>query len=167
MQFDSTDTPLAEIQTPCLAVPLAVASALDEQIAPRGYLRSALRHAKDEAGEVTCIAMPEGAGAEQLIAFGVGEVVTLKEVRKIGVAVGKAIKACEVTSATVVSARHSRANSATCPAMNAHQTTCSPRPSAFPRPTTFNAPTWTRAKCKRAAWAPSSRSVVAVRAKAA
>ncbi len=101
MQFASTDTALADIQTPCLAVPLAVASALDEQVAPRGYLRSALRHAKDEAGEVTRIAMPDGAGAEQLIAFGVGEVVTLKELRKIGGAVGKAIKACEITSATV------------------------------------------------------------------
>ncbi len=101
MHFDSTDSALAEIQTPCLAVPLALAKNLDEQIAPRGYLRSALRHAKNEAGEVTHIAMPEGARAEQLIAFGVGDVVTLKELRKIGTAVGQAIKSCDITSAAV------------------------------------------------------------------
>ena len=101
MRFVSTDSALADIGSPCLVLPLETAKALDERSAHRGYLRSALRHGKDEAGEVTRIAMPEDAGAEQLIAYGVGDVVTLKEVRKIGSAVGKAIKAAEVTDAAV------------------------------------------------------------------
>ena len=47
MQFQSTDKPLADIQSPCVALPLETARALDDQVAPRGYLLSALRHAKD------------------------------------------------------------------------------------------------------------------------
>ena len=101
MLFQSTNSALADIESPCLALPLAAAKKLDDQVAPHGYLRAALRHAKDKAGEVTRIAMPEGAGAEQLIAYGVGEILTLREVRKIGSAVGKAIKAAEVTAAAV------------------------------------------------------------------
>ena len=45
--------------------------------------------------------MPESTGCEHLIAYGIGDVLTLKDVRKIGDAVGKAIKACEATDATL------------------------------------------------------------------
>ena len=40
-----------------------------------------------------------GAGCQQVIAYGVGDVVTLKDLRKIGSAVGKSVKASEVTEA--------------------------------------------------------------------
>ena len=99
MRFESSDTPITELSCPCLALPLAAARALDEHVAPRGYLRSVLRDAKDKAGEVLRVAMPEGAGCQQVIAYGVGDVVTLKDLRKIGSAVGKSVKASEVTEA--------------------------------------------------------------------
>ncbi len=101
MRFESSDTPITELTCPCLALPLSEARGLDEQVAPRGYLRSVLRDAKDKAGEALRVAMPEGAGCEQLIAYGVGELVTLKDLRKIGAEIGKAIAAGEVTSACV------------------------------------------------------------------
>lgn len=101
MRFQSSDTPLTELSCPCLALPLNRARALDEHVAPRGYLRSVLRDAKDKAGEVLRVAMPEGAGCQQVIAYGVGEVVTLKDARKIGNAVGKAVRASEVTEASL------------------------------------------------------------------
>ena len=99
MRFDSSDTPITELSCPCLALPLAAARAFDEHVAPRGYLRSVLRDAKDKPGEVLRIAMPEGAGCQQVIAYGVGDVVTLKDLRKIGSAVGKSVKASEVSEA--------------------------------------------------------------------
>lgn len=99
MRFESSDTPITELECPCLALPLCAARALDEHVAPRGYLRSVLRDAKDKAGEALRVAMPEGMGCQQVIAYGVGDVVTLKDLRKIGSAVGKEVSASEVTEA--------------------------------------------------------------------
>ena len=101
MRFETTDQSIAELRTNCLALPLAAAREFDESLTPRGYLRSVLRDMKDKAGEVLRVAMPEGAGCQQVIAYGTGEVVTLKELRKIGAAIGKAIKAHEATHATL------------------------------------------------------------------
>ena len=101
MRFETTDQSIAELRTNCLALPLAAAREFDESLTPRGYLRSVLRDLKDKAGEVLRVAMPEGAGCQQVIAYGTGEVVTLKELRKIGAAIGKAIKAHEATHATL------------------------------------------------------------------
>ena len=101
MRFETTDQSIAELRTPCLALPLAAAREFDEYLTPRGYLRSVLRDMKDKVGEVLRVAMPEGAGCQQVIAYGTGEVVTLKELRKIGAAIGKAIKAHEATHAAL------------------------------------------------------------------
>ncbi len=99
MRFESNQAPLTELETPCLALPLGTARALDAQLAPSGYLHAALRHARDEAGEVTRIAMPDDVGCKQLIAYGLGEVTTLTDLRKVGEAIGKGIVASEVTDA--------------------------------------------------------------------
>ena len=101
MRFHSSNEPITRLHTQCLALPLSEAREFDESLAPKGYLRSVLRDMKDEPGEALRIALPEGAGCEQVIAYGVGDTCILKDLRKIGSAIGAAIVTHEVTQAAI------------------------------------------------------------------
>ena len=101
MRFQSSKEPITRLHNQCLALPLASARELEESLAPRGYLSSVLRDMKDEPGEALRVALPEGATCQQMIAFGLGDTVTLNDLRKVGAAIGKAIVAHEVTEAAI------------------------------------------------------------------